>query len=130
MKHLTKRNHERRVLKTPITHSMYNKENHSKLFPIAYHDNHHEGIMGNISAGGMYFESDIPCWENGPVYINLKGESRGLLVSSETDTLSGTVVWCSENAKKGPQFRIGIRFDDEQPVDEYFVGEFGALWLS
>lgn len=128
MKKLAKRTHKRRAVKTPITHSMYNKEDHSKLFPIAYHDNHHDGMMGNISSGGMYFESDVPCWEKGPVYVNLSGESRGLLVSNKTDSLAGTVVWCSENAKKGPQFRIGIRFNEQQEIDEDFAGELGALW--
>ena len=130
MKKLTKRNDKRRALKTPITHSMYNKSNHSKLFPIAYYDNCHAGMIGNISSGGMSFESDIPCWENGPIYVNLCGDSMGLMVSEETETLSGTVVWCNENTSKRPHFRVGVKFDAQQEIDNKFLGEFGTLWLS
>ena len=129
MKKLAKRNHKRRQLKTPITHSMYNKKDHSKLFPIAYYDNHHEGMTGNISAGGMFFESDIPCWEQGPVHVNLTDDSQGLTLSATTEILSGKVVWCRENAKPGLQFRIGVKFD-EQLSEDIYTKEFGALWLS
>ncbi len=130
MKKLIKRTDKRRLLKTPITHSMYNKANHSKLFPIAYYDNSHAGMVGNISSGGLYFESDIPCWENGPIHVNICGDSMGLKVFDENETLSGTVVWCNENTTKGSHFRIGVKFDEQQQFDVNFVGEFGALWLS
>lgn len=129
MKKLAKRSHKRRQLKTPVTHSMYNTNDHSKLFPIAYYDNHHEGMSGNISAGGMYFESDIPCWEKGPVHVNLRDGSKGMNLSATTETISGKVVWCRENAKSGPQFRIGVKFD-EQLSNDIYTKEFGALWLS
>ncbi len=130
MKKLIKRTNKRRFLKTPITHSMYNKANHSKLFPIAYYANYHTGMLGNISAGGMYFESDIPCWETGPIYVNICGDSMGLNVYDATETISGTVVWCNENAMKGPHFRVGVKFNAQQQFDDKFIGEFGALWLS
>jgi len=129
MKKLAKRSHKRRQLKTPVTHSMYNKNDHSKLFPIAYYDNHHEGMAGNISAGGMSFESDIPCWEKGPVHVNLSDGSKGMMLSATTEAISGKVVWCRENSKPGPLFRIGVKFDD-QLSDDIYTKEFGALWLS
>lgn len=129
MKKLAKRSHKRRELKTPLTHSMYNMADQSKLFPIAYYENNHQGMTGNISAGGMYFESDTPCWEKGPVHINLSDESKGLKLSPTTETISGKVVWCRENPQPGPQFRIGVEFN-EQLSDEIYTKDFGALWLS
>ena len=131
MQKIKQRTHERRFFHAPITHSMYNRADHSKLFPIGYLDNYHGGIMGNISIGGMFFESDIPCRVNGPVYVNLLGDSHGLLVSNDTETLSGIVTWCRENVMDGhPYFRIGVRFDSLQPVEESFAPDIGAVWLS
>ncbi len=110
---------------------MYDLEDYSTLSPDGHPNNCHDGIMGNISSGGMFFESDTPCWGNGPVYINLLGNSKGLLESNDTGRLSGTVVWCRESSMKGhSQFRIGVKFDSQQPIEKRFAHSIGAAWLS
>ena len=127
MNKITQRTHERLAFHAPITHSMYNRNNS----PNGSMDNYHDGIMGDISAGGLFFESATPCWGNGPVYINFLGKSKSILVTNKTEDIPGTVVWCRESAKTGhARFMIGVKFDKKQAIKVRFARKLGAVWLS
>ena len=124
MNNNNQRNHERMAFHAPISHSMYNR-NHS---PKSAMNNVHGGIMGDISAGGLFFESATPCWGNGPVYINFLGKSKSILVTSKTEGIPGTVVWCRESVQKGnTRFKIGVKFDKKQAIKVRLARKLGAV---
>ncbi len=126
MSNITRRKHERLSFRAPITHSMYSH----KKFPKNTMAIGHKGKMGNISAGGLFFESDTPCWGNGPIYINFFGKSKLLLLSRTTDDIPGTVVWCREISGGDARFMVGVKFDRKQAIKTRSANELGAVRLS
>ncbi len=123
MINITQRTHERIAFHAPITHSMYNRNDYPKSSMYV-----HEGVMGDISAGGLFFESASPCWGNGPVYINFLGKSKSILVTNKTEDIQGTVVWCHESAQKGhARFMIGVKFAKKQAIKVRFARKLGAV---
>ena len=95
-----------------ITHSMYNKDSQRKSYPNGYFDNHHAGLIQDISQGGMRFKSAVPCRIGSKIFVNMLDDVQGLRVTKRSEPYTGEVTWCEKDSRNADtEYQIGVRFD-------------------
>lgn len=112
MKSFRARNSARHHFHGHITHSMYNKHSHRKSYPNGYFDNCHDGLIQDISQGGMRFKSTVPCRIGSKIFVNMLGDVQGLHLTKRSEPYTGKVTWCERNSRNADtEYYVGVRFD-------------------